>query len=114
MSRAFAHIISRPALALTLGCCLAAPALAQTKTCHSEIARLQGVLDKSGAIVSDMKESDFATTHHQPTRDSVAVAGDVARAKAKTALDQARKFEAEGKEADCLKALDIIALPDQR
>ena len=101
-------------LASAFALTLAGPAFAQTRTCHSEIARLQAVLDKGGDIPLDMKESDFATTHHQPTPDSIAAAKGVARAKAAKALDQARQLESEGKEADCLKVLDVIALPSQR
>jgi hypothetical protein len=97
-----------------LACGFAAPASAQSKTCHSEIIRLQGLLDQSGAVIPDMKESDFATTHHQPTPDSIAAAKEVARAKAAKALDQARQDEAQGKEADCLKVLDVIAIPGDR
>jgi hypothetical protein len=102
------------ALALPLALTLAAPAFAQGRTCHVEIARLQAVLDKGGDIPLDTKESDFATMHRQPTPDSIAAAKGDARAKAAMALDQARQFEAQGKEADCLKALDVIALPSQR
>jgi hypothetical protein len=93
---------------------VAAPASAQSRTCHSEILRLQGLLDKSGDVIPDMKESDFATTHHQPTADSIAAAKEVARAKAQKALDQARQLEAQHKDADCLKALDVIAIPSDR
>jgi hypothetical protein len=110
MFRAFAPTVFNLVLALVL----AGPASAQTRTCHSEIARLQSVLDTGGDIPLDMKESDFATTHHQPTADSIAAAKEVARAKAAKALDQARQFEAQGKQAECLKALNVIALPDQR
>jgi hypothetical protein len=114
MTRAVTLKILTLASAFALPLALAAPAFAQNRTCHSEIARLQNVLDTGGDIPLDMKESDFATTHHQPTPDSIAAAKGVARAKAAKALDQARQFEAQGKEADCLKALDVIALPSQR
>ena len=80
MTRAVTPIIL--AFVPLLACGFAAPASAQSRTCHSEIIRLQGLLDKSGAVIPDMKESDFATTHHQPTADSIAAAKDVARAKA--------------------------------
>jgi hypothetical protein len=101
-------------LASAVALTLSAPAVAQSRTCHSEIERLQAVLDKGGDIPLDMKESDFATTHHQPTPDSIAAAKGVARAKAAKALDEARQFEAQGKNAECLKVLDVIALPGQR
>lgn len=112
MTRAVTHKFLTLASAVAL--IMAAPAVAQSRTCHSEIARLQAVLDTGGDIPLDMKESDFATTHHQPTPDSIAAAKGVARAKAAKALDEARQFEAQGKEAECLKVLDVLALPSQR
>jgi hypothetical protein len=112
MTRAVTLIVLACVPLLGLG--LAAPASAQSKTCHSEIIRLQALLDQNGGVIPDMKESDFATTHHQPTADSVAAAKEVARARATKALAQARQAEAQGKEADCLKALDVIAIPADR
>ena len=76
MTRAVTPILVACVPLLAIG--LAAPASAQSKTCHSEILRLQDLLDQNGGIIPDMKESDFATTHHQPTADSVAAAKEVA------------------------------------
>jgi hypothetical protein len=101
-----------PSLAALAGfCALAAPAGAQTRTCHGEIARVQILVDKAeagGPPVPDMKESTFATTHHQPTAATVLAADKDALAKAKASLDRAKKAEAAHKEAACLKAIDEI------
>lgn len=118
MSRVFASTPVRLALIPVFCCALAAPALAQdaaaapTRTCHSEIARLQALVDQAkagGAPVPDMKEGTFATMHRQPTAASVLAADKDAMARAETALDTARKAETAHKEAACLKALDDIA-----
>jgi hypothetical protein len=87
-------------------------ALAQDRTCQSEIARLQALIaqaEAGGQPVPDMAEGTFATMHHQPTAASVLAADKDAMAKAKTALAQARKYQAKGKNAACLKALDDVA-----
>jgi hypothetical protein len=95
--------------ALTGSCALAA---AQTRSCPSEIARVQILIDKAeagGPPVPDMKESSFATMHHQPTAATVLAADKDALAKAKASLDRAKKAEAAHKEAACLSAIDEIA-----
>jgi hypothetical protein len=91
---------------------VAAPASAQTRTCQSEIDRLQTLIsnaESGGAPVTDMKEGTFATLHRQPSASSVLAADKDAMAKAKTALDTAQKLHKQGKDAECLKAMDDIA-----
>ncbi|MGO8739846.1 hypothetical protein [Rhodoblastus sp.] len=86
-------------------------ALAQGRTCESEIARLQALVDQAqagGQPVEDVKEGTFATLHHQPTAASVLAADKDALAKAKNALDRAKAYRAKGKNAACLKALDEV------
>jgi hypothetical protein len=91
------------------------PNLAQAEpTCHDEIARAQKLIDQSkagSAEVPDLPESDFATMHRQPTRQSVAQAKGEATQRASDLLDQARKQEAEGHNAQCLKTLQSIVMP---
>lgn len=102
-----------PTLLCLLGACaLANSAIAQTRTCQSEIARLQNLVDQAkagGQPVPDMKEGNFATMHRQPSAATVLAADKQAMARATTALDKARQFQAEHKDAACLKALDDIA-----
>ncbi len=97
--------------ALTVLCAPGA-AMAQGRTCQSEIARLQALIDKAqagGAPVEDMKEGTFATMHRQPSAADVLAADKDAMARAQNALERARKFQTNGKNAACLKALDEIA-----
>jgi hypothetical protein len=101
------------ALAALAGvCALAGAAGAETRSCRDEIARVQSLIDKAeagGPPVPDMKESTFATTHHQPTPATVLAADKDALAKAKAAVDRAKKAEAAHSDAACLKAIDEIA-----
>lgn len=101
-----------PILALAGLTALAGAGEAQTRNCRDEIARVQNLVDKAeagGPAVPDMKESTFATTHHQPTAATVLAADKDALAKAKASLDRAKKAEAAHKEAACLAAMDEIA-----
>lgn len=87
-------------------------AMAQGRTCQSEIARLQALIDQAeagGQPVPDLPEGTFATMHHQPTAASVLAADKDAMATAKAGLERARKYQAQGKNAACLKALDDVA-----
>lgn len=95
---------------LTLLCAPDA-ALAQDRTCQSEVARLQALVDQAqagGQPVEDMKEGAFATMHRQPTAATVLAADKDAMARAQGALERARQFQAKGNNAACLKALDEI------
>ncbi len=97
--------------ALTVLCAPGA-VMAQGRTCQSEIARLQAMIDQAesgGQPVPDLPEGTFATMHHQPTTASVLAADKDAMAMAKAGLDRARKYQAKGKNAACLKALDDVA-----
>ena len=90
------------------------PNLAQADKCHDEIARAQKLIEqaKAGAAeVPDLPQSDFATMHRQPTRESIAQAKGEATERASALLDQARKQEAEGHPAECLKTLRTIVMP---
>ena len=81
-------------------CALAPPSatLAQAKSCHAEIERLQLRLEKSRAnVIAELPQSNFATMHRQPTQATVAKAKGEAESKAQTLLDQARKLEKQGR-----------------
>ena len=91
---------------------LTASALAQTRTCQSEIDRLENLINQAnagGQPVPDMKEGTFATLHRQPSAASVLAADKDAMARAQAALDKAKQLHAQGKDAACLKAMDDIA-----
>ncbi len=107
--------MNRHFFALAGALALLTPNLAQAEgTCHEEIARAQKLIDQSkagSAEVPDLPESDFATMHRQPTRQSVAQAKGEATQRASDLLDQARKQEAEGHPAECLKTLRTIVMP---
>lgn len=106
------RIIIPTLFGLISACVLANSAEAQTRTCQSEIARLQNLIDQAkagGAPVTDMKEGTFATMHRQPTAATLLAADKDAMARATAALDKARKFEAQHNEAACLKAMDDVA-----
>lgn len=87
---------------------------AQTGTCRAEIARLETVLAEArtnaGAAAS-APESTAARLHRQPTPQSVAQAETEARNKIETALTLARRFESEGKDAECLAVIKGAASP---
>ncbi len=107
MIRLFRTAILAGAAALAI-----APALARAETCAEGIARLQLEIDRSRASdIAPLPESNFATMHRQPTRDSVAAAKATSESRTSQLLDEARKQEAEGKEAQCLKTLNTIVMP---
>jgi hypothetical protein len=110
-----ARKVNRHFFALAGALALLTPNLAQAEAaCHDEIARVQKLVDESKAgtaEVIDTRESTFATMHRQPTRQSVAQAKAESTEKASALLDQARKEEAAGKEAQCLRTLKSIVLP---
>jgi hypothetical protein len=97
-----------------LACALAqtcAP-MAQAKSCRAEIEQLQTRLEKSRAnVIAVLPQSTSATMHRQPTQASVAKAKGEAESKAEALLEQARKLEAQGKDAECLKVLEPVILP---
>jgi hypothetical protein len=100
------------AFAALTALCAPDAAMAQGRTCQSEIARLQALINKArtgGPPVEDMKEGTFATMHRQPSAADVLAADQDAMARAQNALDRAKTFQANGKNAACLKALDEIA-----
>jgi hypothetical protein len=92
--------------------CAPDAAMAQDRTCQSEITRLEALIQRAengGQPVTDMKEGSFATMHHQPTVSDILAADKDAMARAKNSLERARKLQGQGKDAACLKALDEIA-----
>jgi uncharacterized protein YggE len=106
--------LNRHVFALAGAFALLIPTLAQAEDCHDEIARAQTLIDQAkagSAEVPDMPETNFATMHRQPTRQSVAQAKGEALQKASALLDQARKQEAEGHPAECLTTLRTIVMP---
>jgi hypothetical protein len=105
---------NRHFFALAAAFALLSPNFARAENCHDEIARVQQLIDKSRAgtaEIPDLPESNFATMHRQPTRESVAQAKGEATQKATVLLEEARKQEAEGHPAECLKTLRTIVLP---
>ena len=111
MSRVLSLALILALAGLTGFFALAGAATAQPRSCRDEIARVQTLIDKAeagGPPVPDMKESTFATTHHQPTAATVLAADKDALAKAKASLDRAKKAEAAHKESACLNAIDEI------
>jgi|GEM_PF-5296948 len=106
--------LNRHVFALAGAFALLIPNLAQAENCHDEIARAQTLIDeaKAGSVeIPDLPESNFATMHRQPTRQSVAQAKGEAAQKASALLDQARKQEAAGHPDECLATLRTIVMP---
>jgi hypothetical protein len=90
---------------------LAAPNLARADACGDEITRQEARLNSaraSGGGESDMRESNFATMHRQPTPSTVARAKGESDSKAASALERARKLHEDGREQECLRVLKEI------
>lgn len=88
--------------------------LAGADPCRQEITRTELTLEKARAehaYVPDMPESNYATMHRQPTVATVANARTEAMQTAEQKLELARKQDAEGRVGDCLKTMEIFALP---
>jgi uncharacterized protein YggE len=105
------RVLIAPFLSL-VGLCAAGAADAQTRTCQSEIARLQALIARAEAggppAAPDMTEGTFATMHRQPTAATVLAADKDAMARAKAGLKRAGKLQAQGKDAACLEAIDDL------
>jgi len=90
------------------------PVAAQAGRCSAEIARVEMVLRQARTnrqVVPSAPESTAARLHRQPTPQTVAKAEAEAERKADAALALARKLDSEGKNSECIAALEKVALP---
>lgn len=81
--------------------------------CSTEIARVAALLSKAQAnrkIAPSAPESTAARLHRQPTPETVTKAETDAEKKVDAALTLARKLDADGKESECVTALENVAL----
>jgi hypothetical protein len=102
-----------PAALLLGGLGLLWPCASRAETCSAGIARWEAKLAKAraeGAPAIEAPESTAATLHRQPTAASIANAEAEANAKAGETLEQAKKLQADGKERECVRPLDSLAL----
>jgi hypothetical protein len=77
-------------------------------TCRAAITRLETALDEAlarGRPLATAPESVGAMLHHQPTRDSVAVAQRESIRMVKDSLAAARELRSEGKRSQCISML---------
>ena len=104
------HPLAIVALAIALMC----PVAAHAGPCSEEIARVEMALSQAQAnrqIGPSAPESARALLHRQPTPETVARAETEAEEKTDAALALARKLNAEGKDSECLSALEKVAVP---
>ena len=90
------------------------PAAALAGPCSAEIARIEMVLGQARANrqrAASAPESAAARLHRQPTPRTVAQAEAEAEKKVDAALALARKLDSEGKNSECIAALEKVALP---
>jgi len=82
---------------------------AQAGPCTAQIAEVDRYIERAARNPTTgptAPQSIGAQLHHQPTPSSVASALSAARANSATALDRARKADAEGNEAACMRAVE--------
>jgi mono/diheme cytochrome c family protein len=82
--------------------------------CSAEIVRVEMVLKQARAnrqLAPSAPESTDARLHRQPTPQTVASAEIDAEKRIDDALMLARKLESEGKNAECITALEKVAIP---
>ena len=105
-------VISLACVALAVS--LVYPVAAPAGPCGDEIARVEQALGQAQAnpqLGPSAPESAGALLHRQPTPQSVERAQTQADEKTNTALAQARKLNAEGRESECISALEPVAVP---
>ena len=93
---------------------LLCPVAAYAGPCSDAIARVEQALSQAQAnrqVGPSAPESADALLHRQPTPESVARAQTQADEKTDAALTQARKLNAEGKDSECIAALEQVAVP---
>jgi hypothetical protein len=104
--------LAMPIVSLMLGIAVA-PVAAQAGPCSQEIARLEILLSRAEATEAPLPsapESDFAKLHRQPTPKTVTQATSEAGKKTAATLERAHKLDAEGKESECMAALQDAAV----
>jgi len=82
--------------------------------CSAEITRVEMVLKQARVnrqLAPSAPESTAARLHRQPTPQTVAKAEIDAEKQVDAALARARKFGSEGNDAECIAALEKVALP---
>jgi hypothetical protein len=89
------------------------PLTAQAISCKEEIARAEDQLRQAEPQVT-LPESTDAKLHRQPTQETVAKAEAEGENDLKAALARARKLDKEGKDSECVAALDRLLLPSLR
>jgi hypothetical protein len=96
-------------LVLPLALAVICPAAALAGPCSDEIARLEAA---RGALkpVPYTRQSVAAQLHHQPTPGTVAEATSEAQKRLEVALVAARKLNSEGKDSECLEALQKVGV----
>ncbi len=98
---------------LTAAAFITAHTAAYAGPCTEEIAKLQKVADDTrphGFTGPTADQSIGAQLHHQPTPESIAVAENMASGKVDAVLASAKKSDEEGKEADCMSAVEKAKL----
>lgn len=112
---AFGNAVAKSlgAAALTIAALAGGGAAADAGPCSADISlfeqavkQMQAARRPGGAGEPSAPQSIGAQLHHQPTPQSVGDAEKQADAAAGAALDRAKKADAEGKAAECAKALD--------
>lgn len=101
-----AALIVSSILGLTIGSAQAGP-------CSDAIAQFEQTVrssEKTGDAGPTARQSIGAQLGHQPTRESVERAEDMAQANLVQALLRAKALDAEGKQAECMQALSQAKL----
>jgi hypothetical protein len=104
------HPLAIVPLAIALMC----PVAAHAGPCSEEIARVELALSQAQAnrqIGPSAPESAGALLHRQPTPETVARAQTEAEKNTDAALALARKLNAEGKDSECVAALEKGGVP---
>jgi hypothetical protein len=82
--------------------------------CGAAIGRLEAAWNQAraaGRVVASAPASIGAMLHHQPTRDSVALAQSESVQRVEVSLATARKLRSEGKRSECISAIEKITSP---
>jgi hypothetical protein len=89
------------------------PVVAHAASCREQIARAEAQL-RQGEPQATLPESTAAKLHHQPTPETVEKAQTEADNELKAALARARKLDSEGKDSECVAALEKVTLSPLR
>lgn len=93
-----------------LGLTAMSPDAGRAESCGEQIARLEAA-QSAARVVPYARQSVAAQMHRQPTPGSVATAESEAQRNFDAALAGAKKLNAEGKEAECIAALEKAGVP---